>query len=1028
LLAYAADAGKVLFAWLLLILAENVAVGVWQKTQFSAAWELSLARSLVTPIALGALLPCALVAALLGELASRAARPGAARLVWTLTGALSVAAVAYGVSTGRHTASWGVRGPFVLALGAAGAAAARWGVPWLARGSWDRRWAGPVGATAAIAFWCADVRILPRLYPAFHEGLFVLMLAAAATASLGWTGAGAPGGRGRGRAGVLLGVSMLIAGLACAVDIPSAAARLRRADNLRFILTEHAPLLGRAVRIASRLAPPPPLEDAAEGVVSTTKAEPTFEIPRALDWTGHDLLLVSVDALRADHVSAYGYGRPTTPSLDALAREGALFEEAYCPTPHTSYSITSMMTGKAMRPLLSLGLGRDSETWAVALRRYGFRTAAFYPPAVFFIDEDRFRDFETSGLGFEYRKVEFTTARRRVDQVAEYLRAATDGDGGAAPPLFLWVHLFEPHEPYEAHPEHPFGPLPIDAYDSEAAEADDAIGRIVALFRTARTARAGRPDPVIIVTADHGEEFGEHGGHYHGTSCYEEQVHVPLVVVGPGVEPGRIHAVVQTIDLLPTVLSALGIPRPARVRGRDLGSLMAGAGARASQAQGAADPGIAYAETDEYTLVARGDERLVCARKVAACSLFDVATDPGERHDRSAEDPATFTRLRAMTAANERDEGRYEAAGAEPVWPEALRRGLQGDVDAAQDVATLLDDASVAIRRKAAEVLFRLHPVTVAPSLRRALARDEDAEVRSWCALALVRMGEPAPAAAGAAAALLGDPARAWRRMAALAFAERGDARGAAELASWWAEEAPPRQGLDVESGKELLVAMARIRDAEAVPGLVASLAFVPLRPWIADALGGIGDARARGPLLAAFRDERSVTARPHEAAALVRLDARTELRAPLARFAGIEEPMPEAIVLAREAHLLRPESGGVALAEPAPAITATLVAPTGQPLRLLVLAASPGTGWTGAVAGRPVGAVEGDRASALHVVELGPSSTSSVAVSLHDPAGLLAAWVVARAPDVPPPAPVPYDAGTAGGAPDDAGRPEHLN
>jgi len=122
-----------------------------------------------------------------------------------------------------------------------------------------------------------------------------------------------------------------------------------------------------------------------------------------------------------------------------------------------------------------------------------------------------------------------------------------------------------------------------------------------------------------------------------------------------------------------------------------------------------------------------------------------------------------------------------------------------------------------------------------------------------------VRMGEPAPTAA---APLLHDESRAWRRRAALAFAERGDARGAEELAAWWADEAPPRQGLDVEAAKELLAAMARVRDTAAVPGLVASLEFVPLRPWVADALGAIGDDRANGPLLAAFEEERYVNAR----------------------------------------------------------------------------------------------------------------------------------------------------------------------
>jgi len=183
------------------------------------------------------------------------------------------------------------------------------------------------------------------------------------------------------------------------------------------------------------------------------------------------------------------------------------FDAAFSPTPHTSYAVTSMMTGKYMRPLLALGLGQDSDTWAGLLRKYGYRTAAFYPPAVFFIDEALFGSFRDRGLDFEYRKVEFATAELRAKQTNDYL-------GGVRPdqPLFLWLHLFEPHEPYVQHPEHPFGERPIDVYDSEIASADDAIGSVV------DRVRAFRPHVTIIVTADHGEEFGEHGGRYHGTS------------------------------------------------------------------------------------------------------------------------------------------------------------------------------------------------------------------------------------------------------------------------------------------------------------------------------------------------------------------------------------------------------------------------------------------------------------------------------------------------------------------------------
>ncbi len=643
-----------------------------------------------------------------------------------------------------------------------------------------------------------------------------------------------------------------------------------------------------------------------------------------------------------------------------------------------------MMTGKAMRPLLSLGLGKGSDTWATYLRRYGYRTAAFYPPAVFYIDAERFTELEKEGLGFEYRWVEFTSAEEKVREVERYL------DKAGPEPLFLWVHLFEPHEPYVMHPSRPFGgaaPLPVDAYDSEVAYADAAVGQLV------RAVRARRPKVVVLVTADHGEEFGEHGGRYHGTTCYEEQVRVPLVISGPGVARGRVPTVVQTIDLLPTVLSALGIPRPARVRGRDLGAVLAAGG---RDRDGGLDPGLAYAETDEHTLVARGNDRLLCARKVAACALYDVADDPLERVDRAAARPDVARELRAVGAAIERDQGRYEMA--DIVWPDALRRGLQGEVDAAEDVAALLDDASVAIRRKAAEVTFDLASAEVLPQAKRALERDEDEQVKSWAALALVRMGDTP---SDRARALVHDADRTLRRAASLAFALRGDPRGKAELAAWWREEGPPRPGLDMAGAKELLEALARIRDTGAVPALVASLEYVPIRPRLADTLGRIGDVGARAPLVALFEKERYETARPFEARALLALGARSEILRPLTVFAGLADPMTEAVSIAEEGKLLDPRRGGATFDPPAVDVdTRISVRGTSGPRRLWVLAAAEGGELSGRVGAEEIAAVT--TIGHVHRVDVGPGAGATteaedVALRLHEPRGIRAVWVVAR-------------------------------
>ncbi len=321
---------------------------------------------------------------------------------------------------------------------------------------------------------------------------------------------------------------------------------------------------------------------------------------------------------------------------------------------------------------------------------------------------------------------------------------------------------------------------------------------------------------------------------------------------------------VQTIDLLPTVISALGIPRAPRIRGRDDGAAIA---------RGPTDDGFAFTETDLMTLVAKKNDRLICQRAVDACALFDTSNDPHEQHDVAAANPDRVRELRALGASVARENGRFEGKGAD--LPDALRRGGQGDVTAAEETAALLDDARADIRTKAAEITYDLHSPTAAPYCLRALAKkDTDADVAAWCALALVRMGnKPTPAAEK----LLTDSRVPFRRAAALAFAEAGDARGGSELAAWWRDEGGK---LAYVRALDVLAAIGKIHEKSAVAPLVASLDDVRMRPFIADALGAIGDPKARGPLLEHLKAERYVTTRPHEARAIALLGGGADLAA----------------------------------------------------------------------------------------------------------------------------------------------------
>ena len=192
---------------------------------------------------------------------------------------------------------------------------------------------------------------------------------------------------------------------------------------------------------------------------------------------------------------------------------------------------------------------------------------------------------------------------------------------------FLWVHFFEPHEPYEKRPAHDFGNGDVDRYDSEIAYTDAAVGRLL------RYLDKHRPGAIVILTADHGEEFDEHGGRYHGTTLYDEQIRVPLIIAVPGVPPHVVRGPVELVDLAPTVLGLLDIPVPVRMRGTDLGPWLASPPAPDDRLA------PAFAEVDEQRMVASARDKLICDVAKGFCAYYDLVADPGERRNLAEAQP-----------------------------------------------------------------------------------------------------------------------------------------------------------------------------------------------------------------------------------------------------------------------------------------------------------------------------------------------------------------------------------------------------
>jgi arylsulfatase A-like enzyme len=322
-----------------------------------------------------------------------------------------------------------------------------------------------------------------------------------------------------------------------------------------------------------------------------------------------NVILITVDTLRVDHLSLYGYERSTSPNIDAVGREGTVFERAYTYWPKTRGSMAMMLTGRtpsrngyrARRP----GLLEFNPTLASLLSEAGYRTAAA-------VDNPNVAKAHGYGKGFEtYRE---TWEEQGLATEMDRTRAITETgvrflkEVASDRPFFLWLHYVNPHAPYRPPPPHDraflddvshAGPrlaavegfrdgirrqwaVPgrdrlgyyIAQYDGEIATADAEIGRVLEALRS--SAGAGRT--VVVVTSDHGESLGEHGYYFdHGEDLFDPSLAVPLIVCVPGAPAGvRSPALASTLDVVPTVLDAVRISAPPGLAGRSLLPIVAG--------------------------------------------------------------------------------------------------------------------------------------------------------------------------------------------------------------------------------------------------------------------------------------------------------------------------------------------------------------------------------------------------------------------------------------------------------------------
>jgi choline-sulfatase len=293
-----------------------------------------------------------------------------------------------------------------------------------------------------------------------------------------------------------------------------------------------------------------------------------------------NLLLIAVDTLRADHLGAYGYERPTSPGIDRFFGDAIVFEDAHSTSSWTLPAFASLLTSTHSSThgcwQFRSRLATSFTTLAEVLHGAGYHTAAV--TSHIFLRENYglaqgFESYDTSPIP-KYRQIHSAISSPLVSERAlTFLDRQADMEERR--PWFLWLHYFDPHHAYNEHPgvTGKFGRDPVDRYDGEIAFTDAHLGRV--LDRLSDTGLFD--ETVIAILADHGEEFGDHGGRYHGVSLFNEVERVPLAIRVPGLLPRRVTATVSVVDFMPTVLDLLRIETPkVPMAGRSLLGLMQG--------------------------------------------------------------------------------------------------------------------------------------------------------------------------------------------------------------------------------------------------------------------------------------------------------------------------------------------------------------------------------------------------------------------------------------------------------------------
>jgi arylsulfatase A-like enzyme/tetratricopeptide (TPR) repeat protein len=365
-----------------------------------------------------------------------------------------------------------------------------------------------------------------------------------------------------------------------------------------------------------------------------------------------NVVLITLDTTRADHLGCYGHVLPTTPNADALAARGVLFTHASSVAPLTLPAHSSILTG--MQPTFhgvrvngNAALGESQETLAEVLSKVGYETGAFV--GAFVLDgrwglNQGFAHYDDRFDLKKYKHLDLGTVQRPANEVMDAALAWLESRKPG--PFFAWIHLYDAHTPYE--PPEPFlsrfraGGL-AGLYDGEIAFADAQVGRCISWLRTNGLDQRS----VVVIIGDHGESLGRHGEGTHGYFVYDDTTRVPFLVVAPFAELQgvRVDSQVSAVDVFPTVLGLCGIGSGPKVQGRSLLPAMFHPGSPAETYAYAESmtPSLQFGWSSLHSLRSTRYKLIEAPRP----ELFDLSADPGEETNVFDRNPAVASRLKA---------------------------------------------------------------------------------------------------------------------------------------------------------------------------------------------------------------------------------------------------------------------------------------------------------------------------------------------------------------------------------------------